>query len=305
MNRFIVLLALFVAAVAAEAPYAASGWRPEGAPFRLPTEYAAPLVVFQPQPRVVELQFTRENLQFAGRQIAVEQQQQQQHPAVATTPAPSTTTSFPTRQSNENVPVAPITTTVQPDLDPVNVQALPAEQSKDFQQQVKQNARLRQQAKLQAPRPFFPLSGQLRALPGVPSPFFQQQVAAQPQQVPAETYGPPEQEEEQPQQQPEQQETPATTVQPLDNDDDAAAEDEYEDDTGRTVVAIANGFSGQYYILSPDNTLQRVMYSASQTDEDRLVNGFSAQLKYAPVEPIRGPVYTYNEQGQLVRIYKK
>lgn len=112
MNRFIVLLALFVAAVAAEAPYAASGWRPEGAPFRLPTEYAAPLVVFQPQPRVVELQFTRENLQFAGRQIAVEQQQQQ-HPAVATTPAPSTTTSFSTRQSNDNVPVAPITTTVQ------------------------------------------------------------------------------------------------------------------------------------------------------------------------------------------------
>ncbi|XP_035791344.1 gamma-gliadin-like [Anopheles albimanus] len=310
MNRFIVLLALFVAAVAAEAPYAASGWRPEGAPFRLPTEYAAPLVVFQPQPRVVELQFTRENLQFAGRQIAVEQQQQ--HPAVATTPAPSTTTSLSTRQSNDNVPVA---TTVQPDLDPVNVQALPAEQSKDFSQQVKQNARLRQQAKLQAPRPFFPISGQLRALPGVPSPFFQQQVAAlpqipqqqqqQPQQVPAETYGPPEQEEEQPQQQPEQEETPGTTVQPLDNDDDAAAEDEYEDDAGRTVVAISNGFSGQYYILSPDNTLQRVVYSATQTDEDRLVNGFSAQLKYAPVEPIRGPVYTYNEQGQLVRIYKK
>uniref|UniRef100_A0A182FT99 TPR_REGION domain-containing protein n=2 Tax=Anopheles albimanus TaxID=7167 RepID=A0A182FT99_ANOAL len=196
-----------------------------------------------------------------------------------------------------------------PDLDPVNVQALPAEQSKDFSQQVKQNARLRQQAKLQAPRPFFPISGQLRALPGVPSPFFQQQVAAlpqipqqqqqQPQQVPAETYGPPEQEEEQPQQQPEQEETPGTTVQPLDNDDDAAAEDEYEDDAGRTVVAISNGFSGQYYILSPDNTLQRVVYSATQTDEDRLVNGFSAQLKYAPVEPIRGPVYTYNEQGQL------
>lgn len=118
--------------------------------------------------------------------------------------------------------------------------------------------------------------------------------------MPAETYGPPEQEEEQ--QQPE--ELPATTEQPQVPQDEG--DDDYdEDDAGRTVVAVSNAFSGQYYILAPDNTLQRVIYSTMVTDEDRQVNGFSAQLKYSPVDPIRDPVYTYDEQGQLVRIYKK
>lgn len=43
----------------------------------------------------------------------------------------------------------------------------------------------------------------------------------------------------------------------------------------------------------------------SQTEDDRRNNGFTAQLRYSPVEPIKDPVYGYNEQGQLVRIYKK
>ncbi|XP_052861099.1 uncharacterized protein LOC128268119 [Anopheles cruzii] len=305
MNRYIALVVLLVAAVAAEAPYPPSGWRPEGAQFRLPTEYVAPLLVFPPQQSVVELQFTRENIQFAGQQVSEESQ-----PTTATTPAPRTTT---TTQANEYVPPALATTTAQPNLDPLKVQGLPSDQPKDFQQR----ARLRQQSANQVPSNFgqrrtgvFPISGQLRAFPAAPSTFSRQQVAQpqtpvpqQPRQsVPAESYGPPEQEEQVP-------EEPSVTTQATDaaqdNGDGSVNEDEYEDDAGRTVVAIANGVSGQYYILSPDNTLQRVMYTASQTDDDRLVNGFSAQLKYSPVEPISDPVYGYDEQGQLVRIYKK
>uniref|UniRef100_A0A182IWI2 DUF4794 domain-containing protein n=1 Tax=Anopheles atroparvus TaxID=41427 RepID=A0A182IWI2_ANOAO len=289
MNRYCALLVLLVATVAAQ--YPASGWRPEGAQFRLPAEYGAPLLVFQPQPQRVQVQITRENVRFAGQQVAEEQ--------------PSTTTVEPVTQSNQYIPPA-TTTTEQPELDPLKVQGLPSDQTKDFQQR----ANLRQQsaANRQLPthfgqRQFFPISGQLRALPPVGANVFQQQVvqpqAEQPaqQQIPAETYGPPEQEPEQP------EELPATTEQTSVQQEDG--EDEYDGDDNGPVVAVSNAFSGQYYILAPDNTLQRVIYSTMQTDEDRLVNGFSAQLKYAPVDPIRDPVYTYNEQGQLIRIYKK
>lgn len=72
------------------------------------------------------------------------------------------------------------------------------------------------------------------------------------------------------------------------------------------VIAIANaGTNGQYYILSKDNTLQRVVFTTTQTDDDRLHDGFSAQLRYEPVEPIQDPVYAYDAQGQLIRIYNK
>ncbi|XP_052900554.1 activating signal cointegrator 1 complex subunit 2 homolog [Anopheles moucheti] len=288
MQRYVALVAFLAVAVTAEAPYPASGWRPEGAQFRLPTEYGAPLLLLQPQPQRVNVQITRENVQFAGRQVAQEQ--------------PTSTTVEPVTQPS------PVTssTTEQDQLDPLKVQGLPSDRRNDFQQR----ANLRQQVVNRpltanfAQRPLLPVNGQLRALPAVRANVFQQQVVqpqpqVQPQAAPAETYGPPEQEEEQ--QQPEEQ--PATTEQPQVPQDEN--EDDYDEDGGRTVVAVSNSFSGQYYILSPDNTLQRVVFSTMVTDEDRQVNGFSAQLKYSPVDPIRDPVYTYDEQGQLVRIYKK
>ncbi|XP_050081199.1 uncharacterized protein LOC126568725 [Anopheles maculipalpis] len=290
MYRYVVLVAFLAVAVTAEAPYPAAGWRPEGAQFRLPSEHGAPLLFLQPQPQRVEVQITRENVQFAGRQIAQEQA--------------TTTTAEPVTQTN---PTTTSSTTEQAEQDPLNLQGLPSDQRKDFQQR----ANLREQRVNRplpvnfAQRPLFPVSGQLRALPVVRGNVFQQQVV-QPQPAPvqtlatpAETYGPPEQEEEP--QQPEEQ--PVTTEQPQVPQDES--EDDYDENTGRTVVAVSNSFSGQYYILAPDNTLQRVVFSTMVTDEDRQVNGFSAQLKYSPVDPIRDPVYTYDEQGQLVRIYKK
>lgn len=82
------------------------------------------------------------------------------------------------------------------------------------------------------------------------------------------------------------------------------AEEDSEQTTETTTVTATNA-SGQYYILGKDNTLQRVMYVAGQTGDDLANNGFTAQLRYTPVEPIRDPVYGYDDQGQLVRIFNK
>lgn len=72
------------------------------------------------------------------------------------------------------------------------------------------------------------------------------------------------------------------------------------------VIAVANaGSSGQYYILGKDNTLQRVVYETTQTEDDIENNGFTAQLKYEPVEPIRDPIYAYDDNGKLIRVYNK
>lgn len=90
-----------------------------------------------------------------------------------------------------------------------------------------------------------------------------------------------------------------TTESPFQADDA-----EPEDTTDPTVIAVSNA-SGQYYILGKDNTLQRVVYEAIQTEDDAANNGFTAQLRYSPVEPIRDPVYGYDDQGQLVRIFNK
>lgn len=82
------------------------------------------------------------------------------------------------------------------------------------------------------------------------------------------------------------------------------SDDPEEDTTDPTIVAVSNA-GGQYYILGKDNTLQRVVYEAIQTDDDVANNGFSAQLRYSPVEPIRDPVYGYDDEGHLIRIFNK
>lgn len=74
-------------------------------------------------------------------------------------------------------------------------------------------------------------------------------------------------------------------------------EERDDEDDQRPVIAIANaeahgrsdnnvnslgesqqGQIGQYYILLPDSSLQKVRYATGQTEDDR-PNGFSAQLK--------------------------
>jgi len=84
---------------------------------------------------------------------------------------------------------------------------------------------------------------------------------------------------------------------------DEAESEETTDPT--TVIAVSNASTGQYYILGKDNSLQRVVYEAIQTEDDAVNNGFTAQLRYSPVEPIRDPVYGYDDEGHLVRIFNK
>lgn len=86
---------------------------------------------------------------------------------------------------------------------------------------------------------------------------------------------------------------------------DAAADADDSEATTEPTIATAANASGQYYILGTDNTLQRVVYVAGQTEDDIINNGFTAQLRYSPVEPIRDPVYGYDDQGQLVRIFNR
>lgn len=93
-------------------------------------------------------------------------------------------------------------------------------------------------------------------------------------------------------------------------DEEQSNEQDTED---KSVIALANanilqssknGEAGQYYILLPDNSLQKVKYSTIQTEEDRQNNGFSAQLKYYPVEAIKDPVFGHDSQGKLTRLFK-
>lgn len=61
------VLCLFLGAVSAEAPFAgypASGWRPQGAQFRLPTEYGAPLVQ-----QKVEVEISKEQVAHAAQVV--------------------------------------------------------------------------------------------------------------------------------------------------------------------------------------------------------------------------------------------
>lgn len=50
---------------------------------------------------------------------------------------------------------------------------------------------------------------------------------------------------------------------------------------------------GYYYIYHPTGLLQKVTYLTQNDDKDMT---FSAQLKYKDVEPVKGPIYTYDPQ---------
>lgn len=116
----------------------------------------------------------------------------------------------------------------------------------------------------------------------------------QQQQFPQQEYGVP-----QPQQEygpPSQTDAPEITTEnnePELPQDNIEEDDEEETENDRPVIAVANaeahakllaatqqGQFGQYYILLPDSSLQKVRFATGQSDDDRQANGFSAQLRY-------------------------
>ncbi|XP_066247523.1 uncharacterized protein [Euwallacea similis] len=58
------------------------------------------------------------------------------------------------------------------------------------------------------------------------------------------------------------------------------------------------GDLGVYYIYHPTGLLQKVSYS---TKDDPRKMAFAARLKYENVEPIVGPVYTYDPQSYVFK----
>lgn len=63
MKFFAVFACVFVVA---NAQYVPSGWKPQGARLTLPTEYGAPGQPAGAQPQDLEVEITKENLEFVG-----------------------------------------------------------------------------------------------------------------------------------------------------------------------------------------------------------------------------------------------
>lgn len=146
----------------------------------------------------------------------------------------------------------------------------------------------------------------------LPTPKAQQQpqsFAQQPQQPPINQYGPPLTQygpPQPPQQYPSTENSQPDADEDIDSEPVADDNNDNDDDNEGPAISVSNsGTNGQYYILTPENTLQKVIYMTSQTEDDVLTNGFTAQLRYEPVEPIRDPVYGYDAEGHLVKIYNK
>lgn len=94
------------------------------------------------------------------------------------------------------------------------------------------------------------------------------------QQLPARAYGSP---------QPNNFPVDRNDPEQAQNEDDDNDEDE-SDGPAVAVSSVVSGDAvqgqvGQYYLLLPDSSLQRVRFATKQTEEDREINGFSAQLR--------------------------
>ncbi|KAL1506425.1 hypothetical protein ABEB36_005796 [Hypothenemus hampei] len=62
-----------------------------------------------------------------------------------------------------------------------------------------------------------------------------------------------------------------------------------------------NGENGIYYIYHPTGLLQKVSYS---TKDDARDMAFFAKLKYENIEPIQGPIYTYDPKSFVFKRLK-
>lgn len=241
-------------------PYPAKGWKPQGARLELPNKYGPPR-----DQRPDDIEITTSTNDYV----------------------PPTSTE---KQSDEN--------------DVLRVQGLPAadavSQFNNFQQ--KQSTKVDQQtARIQAApsqafvaQPFLlsPLfapqfasvSGQLQIRPiGKET---QTQEFDNPkndvQQLPARAYGPPQTNNNVPQQpEPEspQNETSDDNNEDEEESDEPAVAVANAESSAKLVQEAQQGQVGQYYILLPDSSLQKVRFATRQTVEDREINGFSAQLR--------------------------
>ncbi|KAH0999891.1 hypothetical protein HUJ04_004197 [Dendroctonus ponderosae] len=104
---------------------------------------------------------------------------------------------------------------------------------------------------------------------------------------PSPSYGPPPQEVVPPDEVSITTEYPSTTTTILQDNATNSAENKTE----KLQISSEKLTEGQYYIYHPTGLLQKVSYI---TKDDGRNMAFSAQLKYKNVDPVRGPIYTYD-----------
>ncbi|KAG5894504.1 hypothetical protein JTB14_029914 [Gonioctena quinquepunctata] len=110
---------------------------------------------------------------------------------------------------------------------------------------------------------------------------------------PPPTYGPPSEEASTTESEVTTTEVPTTTGAPF-NNTEGGFERLQKDDN------LTN--KGVYYIYHPEGRLQRVVYS---TKDDVKKMEYSARLTYENVQPIRGPIYTYDQNDYVFRRVSK
>ncbi|XP_018569798.1 extensin-2-like [Anoplophora glabripennis] len=119
---------------------------------------------------------------------------------------------------------------------------------------------------------------------------------------PPQEYGPPPSEEYGSPDEP-----PTTTVEPeatttelptTTESNDLEAKDLGSGDADLQSEKLKNADEGVYYVYHPSGLLQRVVY-ATQDDVEKMA--FSAKLKYENVEPIKGPIFTYDPKTYVFK----
>jgi hypothetical protein len=283
LKNVIVLCAVIAAGVAEKSgPYPPKGWKPQGERLELPREYGTP------RPGEVEFTtLTNEYLPPTTTEVSADEDDAALR--VQGLPAVDSVTQFRKFQRRR-----PSNVRARPQLGRIQMAPAPAFANQPFLLAslfAPQFAPANQQLK---ERPF----GRLEQTPEVNDP------KNDVQQLPARAYGPPRdepekendepelpqnEEPEQPQneepeneeEQPQNEDQPQNEEQPQ-NDNES---DEDDDEGSEPTIAVANAESngnlvrGQYYLLLPDQSLQKVRFATKQTDEDRQINGFSAQLR--------------------------
>lgn len=271
---FFVIIGLTLGLPEKPAPYPAKGWKPQGARLELPRQYGAPKAA----PESVE--FTTLTNEYLAPATTV--QNDEDILRVQGLPRADAVSQF----NNVNVQQTTVKAR-QPQVARIQMAPAPAFIGQPFLL-----------SPLFAPQ-FAPTNGQLQERQfnqqqQQQRQFSQQQEFDSPkndaQQLPSRAYGPPQSNNNVPEETTEQPEVPRreepNQPESVDEyDEDQADSDEptvavsNSETTGNLVQETQQGQVGQYYILLPDNSLQKVRFATKQTTEDRQINGFSAQLR--------------------------
>lgn len=263
------------------APYAPKGWKPQGARLELPRQYGPPKSL----PGDIEL--TTVSNEYFPPTTDVPTDDEEDILRVQGLPSAASISEYRKYQQNEaaNFRQQNKAANLQQRNQPAVVQQRPQAARIQFAPAPAFASQPLLLAPVFAPS-FAPVSGQLQEQK------FGQQVQGlnnpknDAQQVPVQGYGPPQ--TNLPGERNNEAEVPQNDVSEKPQQD--YDENENQDESDEPVIAVSNADStgdpqqgqlGQYYILLPDNSLQKVRFATKQTDEDRQLNGFSAQLRWS------------------------